>query len=65
MTTHLFLLDEDEREVIDEGDLEEGKKNQRTILLYFKMALRQWKALFSIDHQIGEHYNKRGTKLVF
>jgi hypothetical protein len=26
VTTHLFLLDEDKREVIDEGDLEEGKK---------------------------------------
>jgi hypothetical protein len=26
VTTHLFLLDENEREVIDEGDLEEGKK---------------------------------------
>jgi hypothetical protein len=25
VTTHLFLLDEDEKEVMDEGDLEEGK----------------------------------------
>ncbi len=43
MTTHLFLLDEDEREVIDEGDLEEGKKKSMNHPIVFQDGITSMK----------------------